>query len=102
MKHQLYFIGLLLSDSAHTSVSTCILGKGASQCILHLGIPSSTLIGSAARFGNVPKSERIHDAIRTGMLAAEISFDIVSSSSAGEEAAEDLQAGGHEHIHAPI
>ncbi len=65
------------------------LTEGGLQSIPGLVFPGGALIGCSAGFMNVPKIKGSHNAIKTGMLAAEAAFDAIQ---AGNQAGEELPA----------
>jgi electron-transferring-flavoprotein dehydrogenase len=65
------------------------LNEGGLQSLPRLVFPGGALIGCAAGFLNVPKIKGSHNAMKTGMLAAEAAFEaITAASSQGDEGAE--------------
>jgi len=62
------------------------LNEGGLQSIPGLVFPGGALIGCSAGFLNVPKIKGSHNAIKTGMLAAEAAFEAIqTANTAGEE-----------------
>ncbi|GJL88837.1 MAG: dehydrogenase [Minwuia thermotolerans] len=59
------------------------LNEGGLQCVPDLAFPGGALIGCAAGFMNVPKIKGSHNAIKTGMMAADAAYDALMA--AGEE-----------------
>ena len=64
------------------------LNEGGLQSIPKLVFPGGALIGCTAGFLNVPKIKGSHNAMKTGMLAAEAAFEALSSSEDGATPAE--------------
>jgi len=60
------------------------LNEGGLQSIPKLIFPGGALIGCSAGFLNVPKIKGIHNAMKTGMLAAESAFEKLSGDDAGQ------------------
>ncbi|XP_074649804.1 electron transfer flavoprotein-ubiquinone oxidoreductase, mitochondrial-like [Tubulanus polymorphus] len=60
------------------------LNEGGVQSIPKLTFPGGMLIGCAAGFLNVPKVKGTHNAMKSGMLAAESIYDTIYSESAPE------------------
>ena len=58
------------------------LNEGGLQSIPGLVFPGGALIGCGAGFMNVPKIKGSHNAIKTGMLAAEAAFDAIQEANA--------------------
>ncbi|MEE8505232.1 MAG: electron transfer flavoprotein-ubiquinone oxidoreductase [Kiloniellales bacterium] len=80
------------------------LNEGGVQAIPKLVFPGGLLVGCAAGFLNVPKIKGSHNAMKTGMLAAESVFEALSSGDAGmgvlEGYPEKLRASWvHEELH---
>lgn len=63
------------------------LNEGGFQSIPKLSFPGGALIGCTAGFLNVPKIKGTHYAMKSGMLAAESTFDTIFSSSEASETA---------------
>ena len=64
------------------------LNEGGLQSLPKLVFPGGALIGCAAGFLNVPKIKGSHNAMKTGMLAAEAAFEAVVGAGEGEAPAE--------------
>jgi electron-transferring-flavoprotein dehydrogenase len=62
------------------------LNEGGLQSIPGLVFPGGALIGCGAGFMNVPKIKGSHNAIKTGMLAAEAAFGAIQTANAAGEA----------------
>ncbi len=80
------------------------LNEGGLQAIPKPVFPGGLLVGCAAGFLNVPKIKGSHNAMKTGMLAAESVFEALSSGDAGmgvlEDYPEKLRASWvHEELH---
>jgi len=61
------------------------LNEGGFQSIPKLTFPGGCLIGCAAGFLNVPKVKGTHNAMKSGMLAAESVFESIQDSSQTSE-----------------
>lgn len=61
------------------------INEGGLQSIPKLVFPGGALIGCAAGFVNVPRIKGSHNAMKTGMLAAEAVFEALSRGSEGRE-----------------
>lgn len=61
------------------------LNEGGMQAIPKLHFPGGVLVGASAGFMNVPKIKGSHTAMKTGMLAAEEIFKVVSEMPSLEE-----------------
>ncbi|MDA0998615.1 MAG: electron transfer flavoprotein-ubiquinone oxidoreductase, partial [Proteobacteria bacterium] len=64
------------------------INEGGLQSVPKLAFPGGALIGCAAGFVNVPRIKGTHNAMKTGMLAAECAFGAVSSGRAHDELAD--------------
>ncbi|MDP6567703.1 MAG: electron transfer flavoprotein-ubiquinone oxidoreductase [Alphaproteobacteria bacterium] len=60
------------------------LNEGGLQSIPELVFPGGVLIGCSAGFLNVPKIKGSHNAIKTGMLAAEAAFEAIQAADGGQ------------------
>lgn len=91
MKHHPYFRDLLSSPSAERlAYGARVLNEGGLQSIPKLNFPGGALIGCAAGFVNIAKIKGTHNAMKSGMLAAEAAYDSVINNKEGEAA--DLAA----------
>jgi len=59
------------------------LNEGGLQSVPDLAFPGGALIGCAAGFMNVPKIKGSHNAMKTGMMAAEAAFDAIQAADGG-------------------
>lgn len=64
------YIQQLLQNGECISYGARALNEGGLQCIPRLDFPGGILVGCAAGFVNVGKIKGIHNAIRSGMIAA--------------------------------
>ena len=62
--------------------------EGGWQSVPRLSFPGGVLIGCAAGFVNVPRIKGTHNAMKTGMLAAECAFAAVAGGRAGDQLTE--------------
>ena len=62
--------------------------EGGCQSVPKLAFPGGVLIGCSAGFVNVPRIKGSHNAMKTGMLAAEAAFAAIGAGRAGDELAE--------------
>ncbi|MEL6387388.1 MAG: electron transfer flavoprotein-ubiquinone oxidoreductase [Pseudomonadota bacterium] len=58
--------------------------SGGLQSVPKLGFPGGALIGCSAGFVNLPRIKGTHNAMKTGMLAAECAFDALAEGRAGD------------------
>jgi electron-transferring-flavoprotein dehydrogenase len=95
LKHHPYFRALL-TNGERLSYGARVLNEGGLQSLPKLNFPGGALVGCSAGFLNVAKIKGTHNAMKSGMLAAEAAWDTVHpSSSASEtdvESAANLQA----------
>jgi electron-transferring-flavoprotein dehydrogenase len=61
------------------------INEGGLQSVPKLVFPGGVLIGCAAGFVNVPRIKGSHNAMKTGMLAAEAAFAALQAGSAGHD-----------------
>ncbi len=59
--------------------------EGGYQSVPKLAFPGGALIGCSAGFVNLPRIKGSHNAIKTGMLAAEAAFDAVAAGRSHDE-----------------
>jgi electron-transferring-flavoprotein dehydrogenase len=69
--------------------------EGGLQSVPKLYFPGGALIGCSAGFVNVPRIKGSHNAMKTGMLAAEAAFTALKAGRAGDE----LEAYQHAYEH---
>lgn len=89
MKHHPYFRSLLSSPkSERLAYAARVLNEGGLQSVPKLNFPGGALIGCSAGFVNIAKIKGTHNAMKSGMLAAEAAYEAVHSSSSDAEATE--------------
>jgi electron-transferring-flavoprotein dehydrogenase len=66
--------------------------EGGWQSVPKLAFPGGALIGCSAGFVNVPRIKGSHNAMKTGMLAAEAAFAALTAGRAGDELADYQRA----------
>jgi len=71
-------IRAMLEGGKRISYGARALNEGGLQSIPKLIFPGGALIGCTAGFLNVPKIKGIHNAMKTGMLAAEAAFEALT------------------------
>ena len=72
-----------LEGGKRLSYGARVINEGGLQSIPKLTFPGGALIGCAAGFVNVPRIKGSHNAIKTGMLAAEAAFERLQTGSQG-------------------
>ncbi|KAI0686570.1 FAD/NAD(P)-binding domain-containing protein [Earliella scabrosa] len=88
MKHHPYYRDLLSGDSTRIAYGARVLNEGGLQSVPKLNFPGGALIGCSAGFVNVAKIKGTHNAMKSGMLAAEAAFDALASESSSDEPAD--------------
>lgn len=79
MKHHPYFAQLLSGNSERLAYGARTLNEGGLQSVPKLHFPGGALIGCSAGFVNVAKIKGTHNAMKSGMVAAEAAFDSIMS-----------------------
>jgi len=67
------------------------ISEGGFQSVPKLSFPGGVLLGDSAGFVNVPRIKGSHNAIKSGMLAAEAAFGAIQAGRAGDELTEYQQ-----------
>jgi electron-transferring-flavoprotein dehydrogenase len=73
--------------------------EGGFQSVPKLTFPGGALIGCSAGFVNVPRIKGSHNAMKTGMMAAEAAFDAVVTGRAHDELTEYTEAYEASHVY---
>lgn len=68
----------IFEGAARIAYGARALSEGGFQSIPKLTFPGGCLIGCAAGFLNVPKIKGTHNAMKSGMLAAEAAFEAIN------------------------
>lgn len=79
------FIRPLLEGGERIAYGARALVEGGWQSLPKLTFPGGMLIGDAAGFINVPRIKGIHNAIQSGIIAADSCFKALKTESAGAE-----------------
>ncbi|WP_417460194.1 4Fe-4S dicluster domain-containing protein [Kordiimonas sp.] len=74
----------ILEGGRRVAYGARAINEGGLQSVPKLSFPGGALIGCAAGFVNVPRIKGSHNAMKSGMLAAEAAFDAVASGSEGD------------------
>jgi electron-transferring-flavoprotein dehydrogenase len=77
-----------LEGGTRISYGARAITEGGYQSVPKLSFPGGVLIGCSAGFVNVPRIKGSHNAMKTGMLAADAAFDAVTAGRAGDELVE--------------
>jgi electron-transferring-flavoprotein dehydrogenase len=75
----------LLEGATRVSYGARAITEGGYQSVPKLTFPGGALIGCAAGFVNLPRIKGSHNAIKTGMLAAEAAFEAITAGRQGDE-----------------
>lgn len=78
-------IAELLEGGKRIAYGSRAITEGGYQSVPKLTFPGGALIGCAAGFVNVPRIKGNHNAMLTGMMAADAAFDAVGAGRAGDE-----------------
>jgi len=88
MKHHPYFARLLSGSSTRIAYGARSLNEGGLQAVPRLHFPGGALIGCSAGFVNIAKIKGTHNAMKSGMLAAEAVANVLCSDDQENAAAE--------------
>ncbi len=77
-----------LEGGTRISYGARAITEGGFQSVPKLSFPGGALIGCSAGFVNVPRIKGSHNAMKTGMLAADAAYDAVMSGREGDELVE--------------
>jgi electron-transferring-flavoprotein dehydrogenase len=78
------FIRPMLEGGRRIAYGARAITEGGFQAVPKLTFPGGALIGCAAGFVNVPRIKGSHNAILTGMMAADAAFDAMIEGRAGD------------------
>ncbi|KAG6335714.1 hypothetical protein ID866_3372 [Astraeus odoratus] len=93
MKHHPYFSRLLSGSSTRIAYGARTLNEGGLQSVPRIHFPGGALIGCSAGFVNIAKIKGTHNAMKSGMLAAEAAADVLcKEGSASEQSPSDMSA----------
>ena len=84
LKHHTYY-SKILDGGKCIEYGARALNEGGFQAIPKLNFPGGLLVGASAGFMNVPKIKGTHTAMKSGMIAAESIFEVVSKLPSLEE-----------------
>ena len=74
----------MLEGGTRVSYGARAITEGGFQSVPALAFPGGALIGCAAGFVNLPRIKGSHNAIKSGMMAAEAAFEAVSAGRSGD------------------
>ena len=78
------FIRPMLEGGKRIAYGSRAISEGGFQSVPKLAFPGGALIGDTAGFLNVPRIKGSHNAMKTGMLAAESAFAAISGGRSGD------------------
>src|SRR5262245_30481002 len=78
-------VAKFLEGGTRVSYGSRAITEGGWQSIPKLTFPGGALIGCSAGFVNLPRIKGSHNAMKTGMLAAEAAFEAVTAGRQGDE-----------------
>ena len=78
----------ILEGGTRVAYGARAITEGGFQSVPKLTFPGGVLIGCSAGFVNVPRIKGSHNAMKTGMIAAEKAFDAITAGRAGDELVE--------------
>lgn len=78
-------IASLLEGGKRIAYGARAITEGGYQSVPKLVFPGGALIGCAAGFVNVPRIKGNHNAMLTGMMAADAAFDAIAAAREGDE-----------------
>jgi electron-transferring-flavoprotein dehydrogenase len=77
-----------LKGGTRISYGARAITEGGFQSVPKLSFPGGVLIGCSAGFVNVPRIKGSHNAMKTGMLAADAAYEAVQAGRAGDQLVE--------------
>ncbi|MGV8929742.1 MAG: electron transfer flavoprotein-ubiquinone oxidoreductase [Brevundimonas sp.] len=77
-----------LEGGTRVSYGARAITEGGFQSVPKLSFPGGVLIGCSAGFVNVPRIKGSHNAMKTGMLAADAAYDAVQAGRSGDQLVE--------------
>ncbi|WP_341632564.1 electron transfer flavoprotein-ubiquinone oxidoreductase [Sphingomonas agri] len=73
-----------IEGGRRVSYGARVINEGGYQAIPKLAFPGGALIGCSAGFVNVPRIKGTHNAMKSGMLAADAAFDALANERSGD------------------
>jgi len=83
----------MLEGGRRVAYGARAINEGGLQSVPKLTFPGGALIGCAAGFVNVPRIKGAHNAMKTGMLAAEAAFAAITGGSEGGDELTAFESG---------
>ncbi len=78
-------IAALLEGGKRIAYGARAISEGGYQAVPKLVFPGGALVGCSAGFLNVPRIKGVHNAMLTGIMAAEAAYDAVAAGRQGDE-----------------
>ena len=78
-------VSKFLEGGERVSYGARAISEGGFQSVPKLTFPGGALIGCSAGFVNVPRIKGNHNAMKTGMMAAEAAFEAITAGREGDE-----------------
>jgi electron-transferring-flavoprotein dehydrogenase len=91
-------ISAVLDGGTRVAYGARAITEGGFQSVPKLTFPGGVLIGCSAGFVNVPRIKGSHNAMKTGMIAAEKAFDAITAGRTGDELVEYEAAYQHSWV----
>lgn len=88
-----------LEGGKRLSYGARAITEGGFQSVPKLTFPGGALVGCSAGFVNVPRIKGSHNAMKTGMLAAEAAFEAITAGRSGDELVEYTSAYERSHVY---
>ena len=87
-----------LEGGERVSYGARAITEGGYQSVPKLAFPGGVLVGCSAGFVNVPRIKGSHNAVRSGILAADAAFDAIAAGRSGDELGESQAASANSDI----
>jgi electron-transferring-flavoprotein dehydrogenase len=95
-------IASVLDGGRRIAYGARAITEGGFQSVPNLAFPGGVLIGCAAGFVNVPRIKGSHNAVKTGMMAAEAAAAALDQARAGDVLSDYEEAYGASWVHADL
>jgi electron-transferring-flavoprotein dehydrogenase len=95
-------ISAVLEGGRRVAYGARAITEGGFQSVPRLAFPGGVLVGCAAGFVNVPRIKGSHNAMKTGMLAAEEAFRALAAGRSGDVIEEYQKAYESSWVHADL
>ncbi len=95
-------IASVLEGGRRVAYGARAITEGGLQSVPKLTFPGGVLIGCSAGFVNVPRIKGTHNAMKSGMLAAEAAFAAIAEGREGDELTAYVEAYENSWVHADL